>query len=135
VRKEPSMTKLRPYLALDIETTGLDLEQVHVLQIGWVIDDGVSPIEELKRGSIIINTPEIKYGEPYALWLNGWIFDEMVKASCGKETKYPVLDLGDALNKLADAIKATYELTIKFDEANGEKPKRIQIAGKKCRKL
>jgi oligoribonuclease (3'-5' exoribonuclease) len=124
------MTKLRPYLALDIETTGLDVERVHALQIGWVIDDGVSPLADLKRGSVIINVPRITYGEPYALWLNAWIFDEMVKASKGKSTKYPVLDLGDALNKLAEAIRTTHDLTKKFDESNGEHPKKVQIAGK-----
>ena len=124
------MAKLRPYLALDIETTGLDVKRVHCLQIGWVIDDGVSPLAELKKGSVIIDVPEIKYGEPYALWLNGWIFDEMIKASRGKPTKYPVMDIRNALFELADAIETAYRKAAEFDRANGEKPKKVQIAGK-----
>jgi oligoribonuclease (3'-5' exoribonuclease) len=46
--------KLRPYISIDLETTGLDVEKVQILQIGWVIDDGVSPINSLEKGSILI---------------------------------------------------------------------------------
>ena len=124
------MSKLRPYLAIDIETTGLDIEKVHCIQIGWVLDDGVSPREQLEKGSFIIDVDKITYGEPYALWLNGWIFDQMVKAAKGKETKYPVTCLADALCYLCDAVKKVKILANKWDEANGEKPKKVQLAGK-----
>lgn len=120
--------KLRPYLSLDIETTGLDTEKSHVLQIGWVIDDGFSPRDQLKRGSVIIKESEIKYGEFFALGMNGWLFQEMSK----KNPKYPVKTLGLAFSDLLDAIEQTSELAEAFDKAEGEsKPSsKIQLAGK-----
>lgn len=122
------MTKLRPYIALDIETTGLDTEKSHVLQIGWVIDDGVSPLDKLEKGSVIIKEEEIKYAETFALGMNGWLFQEMSK----KDPKYPVHDLGTGLAHFLLAVEKTANLVEAFDKEVGEpKPsKRVQLAGK-----
>lgn len=122
------MSKLRPYLALDIETTGLDVEKSQILQIGWVIDDGVSPLDQLKKGSVIIKEEVITYGEFFALGMNGWIFQEMSK----EVPKYPVKDLGPGISDLANAIEEAATLAYNFDVAQGDKKpaKKVQIAGK-----
>jgi oligoribonuclease (3'-5' exoribonuclease) len=122
------MTKLRPYLAIDIETTGLDTGKSHILQIGWVIDDGVSPRDQLQKGSVIIKEDVIRYGESFALGMNGWLFQEMSK----KEPKYPVHSLQSGLARFLEAVVTASELAKKFDEEQGEKKpsKKIQLAGK-----
>lgn len=126
-----SMKKLRPYLALDLETTGLDREKSHILQIGWVIDDGVSPRDQLEKGSVIIRNPIITYGENYALGMNGWIFAELMKKA-NEPTKYPIVSLEKGLFQLMVAIKKAAKLAEEFNRAEGEKyPKNnVQIAGK-----
>ena len=120
--------KIRPYLAIDIETTGLDVERVQILQIGWVIDDGVSPLDQLKRGSVIIKNETITYGEDFALGMNGWFFQEMSK----KEPKYPVTSPYIGILRLCEALREAASLAYNFDVAQGlEKPsKKVQIAGK-----
>lgn len=123
------MGKLRPYLALDIETTGLDTEKSNLLQIGWVIDDGVSPVSQLKRGSLFIQNDVITYGENYALGMNAWIFQELMKPQ--NERKYPsrVPEVGIA--EMLDAVIETSELAQKWDIEQGLKPgKKVQLAGK-----
>lgn len=122
------MTKIRPYMAIDIETTGLDVERVHILQLGWVIDDGVSPRDQLKRGSIIIKEEVITYGESFALGMNGWLFQEMSK----KEPKYPVMSLCEGLDLFMIAIEKTSAIAYEFDVSQGEKrpSSRVQMAGK-----
>lgn len=123
------MAKLRPYLALDIETTGLDVEKSQVLQIGWVIDDGISPVGSLERGSVIVKRKTISYGEPYALAMNQWLFQQMEM----KTPKYPVKNFLRAFYEdLQKAVLTTSKLAYDFDVANGEKrpSERVQIAGK-----
>jgi oligoribonuclease (3'-5' exoribonuclease) len=122
------MTKLRPYLALDIETTGLDEEKSQILQIGWVIDDGISPLDQLKKGSVIVKNETITYGEDFALGMNGWIFQEISK----KEPKYLVKYLEPALMDLFKAIQETGDLAYNFDIVQEvKKPSnKVQLAGK-----
>jgi oligoribonuclease (3'-5' exoribonuclease) len=57
------------YVAIDIETTGLDPETCQILELGAVIDDLVSPIESLPRFSIIVKY-EIYTGQAGALVMN-----------------------------------------------------------------
>lgn len=124
------MANLRPYIAIDIETTGLDVEKSQILQLGWVIDDGISPWEHLQKGSIFIQNPQINYGENYALGMNAWIFQELMKPAT--ERIYPTATPQEGLEQLFVAIEETGHLAKKFDELNGVKrpSNRVQIAGK-----
>jgi oligoribonuclease (3'-5' exoribonuclease) len=61
--------KVKPYLSIDIETTGLDVARSQVLQVAAVYDDG-GPIESLKKIDILVNPGPITYGEPFALQMN-----------------------------------------------------------------
>jgi len=48
------MTKLKPYISLDIETTGPDVNTASVLQVAAVYDDAVSSIDKLEKFDILI---------------------------------------------------------------------------------
>jgi len=124
------MSKLRPYISIDLETTGLDVEKVQILQIGWVIDDGVSPIESLEKGSILIQNNQISYGENYAIGMNAWIFQELMKKPA--ERKYPTKAPQAGIEMLMNAIDKAAKLAHAFDVAQGLKRpnQRVQIAGK-----
>jgi oligoribonuclease (3'-5' exoribonuclease) len=71
---------MRPYVSIDIETTGID-DKSHVLQISAVFDDLKSPISELKRIDLPIMWNEITYSEPYALGMNAELFKNMMNKS------------------------------------------------------
>lgn len=121
---------MRPYISIDLETTGLDTSKVQILQIGWVIDDGVSPIDKLERGSILIQNSEISYGENYALGMNAWIFQELMKKY--QDRKYPTMSPQRAIFELMVAVKKAAKLAHDYDVAQGRKKpnQRVQIAGK-----
>jgi len=93
------MNRYRPYIALDIETTGLNTRKAQVLQVAAVLDDGVSPIEELDRINYVIKQDEINYGEPYALGMNAWIFQMIKDHKDKKETRIPVVNQWQVFQK------------------------------------
>ena len=58
-----------PYVSIDIETTGLNPATCQVLEIGAVIDDWETPVEDLPKFRAILKHDTIK-GEPFALQMN-----------------------------------------------------------------
>jgi len=58
-----------PYVSIDIETTGLDRQKVHVLQLAAVYDSG-QDIEDLPTFDRVIKWPVISHSEEYAMNLN-----------------------------------------------------------------
>ena len=75
---------MRPYISIDIETTGLNRERAEVLEIGVVADDLVSPIDKLPKKSILISLPKDDYAEPFALNMNAGIFAQLLDPSVPK---------------------------------------------------
>lgn len=67
----------RPYVAIDIETTGID-DRSHILQISAVFDDLVTPIDQLPKLDLPIKYKEITYSEPYAIGMNAELFKKMM---------------------------------------------------------
>jgi len=67
---------MKPYLALDIETTGINLEKSQVIQLAAVFVNPGQP--ELIYNKIIYHNV-LQYGESFALGMNGWIFESMHK--------------------------------------------------------
>lgn len=61
--------KSKPYVSIDLETTGLNPESCQILEIGLVVDDWVSPIEELPTLRLLVEHKRI-VGEPFALQMN-----------------------------------------------------------------
>lgn len=62
-----------PYISIDIETTGLDPDTCQIIEIGAVIEDWVTPIEDLKRFHCYV-VYDRYVGEPYALSMHATIF-------------------------------------------------------------
>jgi len=60
---------MKPYVSIDIETTGLDPDTCQILEIGAVIDDWTTPVDELPVFHCYIDNGEI-VGQPYALAMN-----------------------------------------------------------------
>jgi DNA polymerase III alpha subunit (gram-positive type) len=64
---------MRPYVSIDIETTGLDPTNCQTIEIGAVIDDWVSPIDELQTFRCYVDH-QVFMGEAYALSMHADIF-------------------------------------------------------------
>lgn len=60
---------MTPYLAIDIETTGLNPDTCQVLEIGCVLNNFSKPLMECETFEMIINPGHIK-GEPRGLAMN-----------------------------------------------------------------
>ena len=60
---------MRPYVSIDLETTGLDPSYCQILEMGAVIDDWESPIEKLPTFHCYVVHDRI-VGQPYALQMN-----------------------------------------------------------------
>jgi oligoribonuclease (3'-5' exoribonuclease) len=67
----------RPYVSIDIETTGID-DRSHILQISAVFDDLHTPVTELPTLDLPIKWESISYSEPYALGMNAALLTKMM---------------------------------------------------------
>ena len=79
---------IKPYIALDIETTGLE-DGSQVLQVAAIFDDWKKPVKELDARSFLVdNSDEIYNGrlEPFALAMNAWIFEAIGDEKRAKST-------------------------------------------------
>ena len=103
-----SKPRIRPYISMDLETTGLDVEKVDILELAAVLDDGESPIEKLRRVSLIIDLKKFNYSEPYALNMNA----RLIQAIVDKKGEDPeiVLQKFGALVEEAVGICVEYDL-------------------------
>jgi len=134
------LSKIRPYISIDLETTGLG-ERSEILQLGAVLDNGTSEIEDLKKINYIIKKKEYNYGEAYALGMNAWIFEEIKKHMDRKETSIPVRGFNVVMQKFSELIVDCSKLALEFDKENPPRfphpqgrgaveNKKIQLAGK-----
>ena len=74
------------YVSIDIETLGLKPNQCDIIEFGAVIDDFVSPIEELPRFHCYLTKPgDIYKGEVYAMFMHSktGIFERIAKREEG----------------------------------------------------
>ena len=120
--KEPSLPTTppkMPYVSIDIETTGLDPAACQTLEVGAVIDDWKTPIDQLQQFRRVL-TYEIVTGSPYAMGLNAGLL---------KQIANPVpleLNSGWAFCK-PEELGEQFAQWIK---ANGLDPLDLQAAGK-----
>lgn len=63
-------------MSVDIETTGLNIEDCQILEVALVIDDLTKPFRERIEGSWLVNPGEIR-GEPYALSMHSELLREI----------------------------------------------------------
>lgn len=89
------------YVSIDIETTGLDPNTCQVLEVGAVIDDWRTPVDQLPRFRRVLVHDEV-HGNPYAMWLNSNLLKQLANVPKG-----PVQLIGDAVARWAEqcAIK------------------------------
>lgn len=110
---------MRPYLSIDIETTGID-ERSEILQISGVVDDLTSPIRDLKTFDLAIKHKFIEYSEPYALGMNAVLFKKMM------DKDFKTYDPEQAIDALIDNMVMMQET---YKDENGKKQK-IIFSGK-----
>jgi len=58
---------MKPYVSIDLETTGLDPNACQILEVGAVIDDWKTPVEELPTFHCYVDNGDYLWGSPYAL--------------------------------------------------------------------
>lgn len=68
----------RPYVSIDIETTGID-DRSHIIEIGAVYEDWKSPVSELPKVRLPVKWEYYSYAEPYALFLNAKLIEQITK--------------------------------------------------------
>lgn len=73
---------MRPYVSIDIETTGIS-DESHILQIAAVYDDLVSPIDELKTFNVAIKYDVMTHCEPYAMGMNAELLRKLMDKNFG----------------------------------------------------
>lgn len=110
---------MKPYVAADIETTGLDSSYCQVLELGAVIEtDWREPVEQLPTFHTYVYHSRI-VGEPYALWLNADILKRIADRKKPENAHYQFLHPDEVLPALA-----------MFLQSHGLDPKKTVIGGK-----
>lgn len=120
---------MRPYISLDIETTGVDREKCEILEIGWVLDNGIGRIDDLIKRNFIIKRKNISYGEIFALDMNARIFKAL------KDNHPDVTEADDIANQLLEDVQECSRLALQWDKdhfinKDDKQNKKIQFAGK-----
>jgi hypothetical protein len=77
----------RPYLSIDIETTGVGPE-VDLIQISGVLDEPGKDIKDLETFDYILRHNNFKNAEPYALYLNADLIDT-IRQNKDERIMYP----------------------------------------------
>jgi oligoribonuclease (3'-5' exoribonuclease) len=110
---EPTVFKTSaPYVSIDLETTGKDPDFCQILEIGAVIEDWVSPLNDLPMFRRVFRIERI-VGEPFALALNAKLLKEM-----------------DAnTSEVASACDIALDF-LHWLESHGIDPRNVQAAGK-----
>lgn len=83
---------MRPYVSIDIETTGIS-DESHILQIAAVYDDLVSPIDELKTFNVAIKYDVMTHCEPYAMGMNAELLKKLMDKNFGITPENSVREL------------------------------------------
>ena len=89
-----------PYVSLDIETTGLNPENCQVLEIGAVLDDGTTPIEDCPTFHCYVDHCLI-LGESYALSMHPTILRRIAT----KEEGYTYIQPWEVATRFRDFLK------------------------------
>jgi oligoribonuclease (3'-5' exoribonuclease) len=114
---------MRPYISVDLETTGVNLEKSEILEIGAVYDDGVSAIESLTKMEFIIQLDVITHAEPYAVNMNARLFKAMARREG--------VSLMLAFDSITELFRQGAIAAAEWDQANKFNPRnKIYIAGK-----
>ena len=111
---------MRPYVSIDIETTGID-DRSEILQIAAVLDDGISPTGDLPKMNSVIKHEILDYCEPYALGMNAKLLEKVM------QNKVETVTPKEAINELLTLLEKAVEYS-GVDEKG--KPKKVILSGK-----
>jgi oligoribonuclease (3'-5' exoribonuclease) len=95
-----------PYVSIDIETTGLDRQKVHVLQLAAVYDNG-KDVEDLPTFDRVIKWPVISHAEEYAMNLNRGLLSRAYKNDRVVSINNARLDFENWLDKIQPSGRFT----------------------------
>lgn len=84
----------KPYVSIDIETTGTEPDWCQIIEFGAVIDDHLSPVDNLKHFHAYVYHDKI-VGQPFALQMNAAILLKLAKAEKAIRDKSSVEFEGD----------------------------------------
>ena len=73
-----------PYVSIDIETTGLSPVGCQILEIGMVVEDWRTPVNDLPSLSFLVKPPADIVGEPVAMKMNAGILREIADPEVAK---------------------------------------------------
>lgn len=104
---------MRPYISLDIETTGTDREHSEILEVGWVIEDGMGRVDDLIKRNYIVDRKVILYGEIFALDMNARIFKAL------KNKDADVRNSEEICRQLAEDLEYCSRIAVKWDKDHG----------------
>jgi oligoribonuclease (3'-5' exoribonuclease) len=125
---------MRPYLSLDIETTGLQDEdfikdRLEVLEIAYVGETWDKPIAQLPCASFVLDVAPYQYSEPFAMEMhakNGLLAQI-------NDKNFPKTSVEDAFKKFYEAVLYLSELCYKWDLENTDPAwatRKVCIGGK-----
>ena len=118
--------KPRPYVSIDIETTGIS-DRSHIIEIGAVYEDWVTPVAELPRTRIPVAWNFFEYAEPYALFLNAKLIEDIAR------NRIESFSPGNAASHLLTFLNLCHTNISHWDTENGldkQLKGKIQFAGK-----
>ena len=115
---------MRPYVSIDIETTGLDPDTCQTIQVGAVIDDWETPIDELPTFNCYVNHGIFK-GEPYTLSMHAAIFRLIAEAKIHHRQMY-----GDARIALPEQVAHHFKVWLEKNGIHMQPGVKILVAGK-----
>ena len=104
------------YVSIDIETTGLNPENCQILEIGAVIDDGTTPIEDCPTFHCYVEHGLI-LGEPFAVSMHATILRRIAT----REEGYIYLSVWDVAFRFRDFLR---------DNGLDPENEKIVVAGK-----
>lgn len=72
------------YVSIDTETLGLDADYCDILEVGAVLDDLETPLDQLPRFQTYVTKDDNRYrGEIYAMMMNAAIIERIAKRTPG----------------------------------------------------
>lgn len=80
---------MKPYVSIDIETTGLNPEHHQILEIGAVIDDWLTPVVKLPHFHCYVDNGDTLVGSPYALSMHPTILRRIATREGDYQYLYP----------------------------------------------
>lgn len=126
---------IRPYLSLDLETTGLKYWKGHsILTLGAVIDDGKAKtrVGEMEKAHLLLQPSGGRdiVGGPFALALNAKLLDLIARPEADLPEGMQRVTPGEALRRFLQMVKKAEGMARQYDRENGLPEGKLQILGK-----